>query len=607
MVEEKMGATSGNFKSKSSLYFIDHFGAFFKKMNQISRRKFLDKFGKGLVVSPLLFGGFAPCSEGETLATYPPAVKKSLKLAGKNSGELEKALSYFKEGEKHEAMNFLVGETGRRMYLHFPDRQWRSDLVHGGALPSLDAQVIQAQDLIDNVEWVFYARNTFPWAREMYDRDKKSFFSRVLPYRIGTGPLRQLGDIDAHGRSFFLHEPTYLKMKERHRLSTSFDELRGTLEKYAEDYRKAQDDREKGEVIKHIIAYFNVDFFHRAEACQYFPRGPEELSLDTLLTKGGNQDGNKRGGRCTDLDNALRYALMAVGIPTSATRFIAWPDGDSNHEVVSWDIFGERFDLTAMVHESTLECLQGYRPGSVAKAYEEEWGNWGEASRLVAERNSGDLFPWYIEFYLGTRSMIDVTRHYTPVRDLRFEGITPSQLLFLGVMNNDSDISRFGLATVAVSRSQFPGDVLFKDVGYGKDLLYFAYSHASHDAREDGKFPALFIDRPFLLTKQGEKIDFNDEVKKEESYTLSVGTEDGLSFDVRRKYSFMTFESGKFDSDVKGYPAAQWKTKEITACDAGGSVLLRDIQDGVLYSLYDEQEAKFSRPFAFQNQKLLKY
>src|SRR3989338_773922 len=142
---------------------------------------------------------------------YRAGVQKALISAGRNRSELEKAiLNFSQDPSKLDAICFLVQETPNRLSQFFPGNDWDSMPVE-----TIDAKAIKASYLIENVEYAFKAIELFPWARELYLTDRDTFFRQVLPYRVGTGSLDQLGGLPIHWRAFFLDEKVYNAIKIR--------------------------------------------------------------------------------------------------------------------------------------------------------------------------------------------------------------------------------------------------------------------------------------------------------------------------------------------------------------------------------------------------------
>lgn len=507
---------------------------------------------------------------------YREGVFLALGKAQENAEELREAIRYFeKDKHKLEAVCFLVQETANRIYLEYPENRWENPPVE-----HLDARSVTSEYLIQNVELAFEAAKLFPWANDEYKHDKEAFFSGVLPYRVGTGPLDELGSTNVHWRKFLLDRDTYNRLKEEVGLKTTFEEMHKKLAELAERYKHSHSKEEKVLAIKEVIRYIDCDFLHNNEGVRYFSRGPEELSIKRFLTAEANGEHSMRGGRCTDLDNVLRMCLMSIGIPTTSTRIIAWPNGDGNHEILSWTFGKERFDLNAITTETPgKDYLTPFQLGT-AKVYEELWGDWGQSSAVTRRVGEEEKLPWHIGFYLGTRSMTDVTDRYTRTASMKLSGLKKNSLVYLGVMNNSSDVPSLGVATVAAQRVSEDRSATFDKLGNTK-VLYFAYYYD-----EVGGVPtASVIGKPFALNAEGKMIQFEEEKAGKDAAIVDFSSQFGR-VEPKKEYELVAFGGGG------------WKPKKSVRSDSEGKLELDGIQLGVLYALKDVSSGSFMRPFS---------
>lgn len=534
--------------------------------NKMSRRRALALLG--IAGAGLVLPNWA-CSRQDSLSS---GARRAIASAGSNATQLRSALDHFSEPNKREAMEFLVAETPRRMHRkHKSDHSW--DLAHQDYTEIIDAEVITARELIDNVNLAFRACDAFPWARDLYRENKPLFFSGVLPYRLGTSSLDQLGDIDAHWRQVFLDKSVYEAMQRKHDLTVDFEEIRNRLDGFAQSYNRAKDQKERNVILRDIVDFFEVDFFHK-QGFGYFPRGPEEKTLEVFFTSETKDGVTRKGGRCTDLDNIMRRALMSIGIPTSSVRFTAWPHVDTNHEVMRVILGEDSFDTSAITHKQLGRPFE-FDPGIVSTVLEENWGQRDEMSELVWNLRPGETLPWYMGFYPRTRSTRNVTARYGPVSSLEFNNVTPGGLVYLGVMNNDSD-TQLGTATVIAARASPSGHVKFGDVGRGvRDLVYVPYSYD----KKDGKENARIFERPFVLKTDGG-------IRKlglEEDGEFVSTTIRNLELEPKKDYRLLVFGE------------TAWETRERVSTDETGAINPR-LSDSGLYILKDGRGV-YSRPF----------
>jgi hypothetical protein len=287
--------------------------------------------------------------------------------------------------------------------------------------------------------------------------------------------------------------------------------------------------------------------------------------------------------RSTDLDNVLRMCLMTVGIPTTATRIIAWPNGDSNHEILSFKIGKERFDLNAITTEAPDKSYLTPFELRGAKIYEEKWGDWSQASAVAKAPKDGEKLPWHISFYLGTRSMTDVTDRYTQTTSIKLSGLKEETLVFLGVFNNSSDVPSLGIATVALQRADEKGNATFCNVG-NKDNLYFAYYYDE----VGGEPTADVIGKPFIAHANGSMEQLGEEKTAKDGYIVDFSKTFGR-MEPEKEYVLMAFEGGR------------WEAKKSMKSDSDGKLQLEGIQQEVLYVLKNTESGEFLRPFVLGN------
>ncbi|MEK6894701.1 MAG: hypothetical protein AABX10_04510 [Nanoarchaeota archaeon] len=532
----------------------------------------------------------AGCSSEEDIIEkvpiqYRASVQKAISSAGNNSSELIKALETFKnDSEKLEATSFLVSETPRRMHRKHPV-DWTWDLAHKDYTEISDVAVIKSNDLVDNVNWAFVARDRFPWAKELYDGNKPLFFSGVLPYRLGTSSIQQLPEDVGHWRAIFLDEKVFSAVKEKYGLKTEFKEIEAKLEDLVNSYKQATTPDKKDAVLKDFTRFVEFDFMP-TNGLKYFPRGPEEKTLDVFLTSEVKDGVVRRGGRCTDGDNNSRYLHMSAGIPTSSIRFIAWPAGDDNHEVMRVLLPGKPFDMSTCIHADNNSEQLEYVVGKVGKVYEETWGTRDASSEVVWNLKDGEELPWYINFYLRTRSTTDVTDRYGPTRNVKIQTQRPGQLIYLGVMNNNSD-TPLGTATVAIDRADERGIAEFDKVG-SDSIFYIPYTYDELN----GEPMARAVSFPFVLRKDGTERIFGSGF---DATKYSPSTLTGL--EPERIYELSGFFVQSGWSLRSTITSRNNGTADVSLADSAVYVLRSKSNNGLMYS----------RPFALTDGKIEKF
>ena len=544
-------------------------------------------FGRrGKLVAGLTALALAGCVKQDIIMQVPQQyridVEKAFQEAGQNASELRDTLEEFRsDKEKLEAASFLVSETSRRMHRRHPV-DWTWDLAHKDYTEIPDAHVVKSEDLIDNINWAFVARDRFPWAKELYDRDRPLFFSGVLPYRLGTASLEQLPGINGHWRAMLLDEKVFDEIKQKYGLKMEFSVVSAKLDEIVDAYRSAQTIPQKDAALARFMEFVEIDFM-AGEGLRYFPRGPEEKTLGNFLTPDVKDGQVRRGGRCTDGDNNSRYLYMGVGIPTSSIRFIAWPNGDDNHEVIRILLPGEPFDMSTCIFSDRAQDVK-YVPGKVGKVYEERWGTRDVSSELVWNLNEGEKLPWYIGFYLRTRSTIDVTDRYGPTGDIKIETSRPGQLIYLGVMNNNSD-TQLGTATIAIDRANETGLAEFNKVG-NDGIFYIPYTYDELNGGQNARAVGL----PFVLRRDGSERRFGSGINTTSFPSTLNDLERGRNYELLR----FSGEGWILRSKING---GNDGTADVNLSNSAVSGLRSQ----------DNGKPKYSRPFALTEGKVERF
>ncbi|MFH1514146.1 MAG: transglutaminase domain-containing protein, partial [bacterium] len=183
------------------------------------------------------------------------AFNENIEVMGENRTEFEKAFSSLDSKEKKRAAVFLVAY-----------------------MPLVDLVAMDAQTMIDNIDYAFKAREEFPWAGEY---DETIFFHYVLPHRVSQEPIENF-------RPFFYNE-----LKDRLKGLTTLDEAAVEVNKWCDE---------------------KVDF----KQTQRRDQGP----FETL--KSGY-------GRCEEMMIFYIDAARSVGIPARQAWTPYWAHCDNNH------------------------------------------------------------------------------------------------------------------------------------------------------------------------------------------------------------------------------------------------------------------------------------
>lgn len=208
-----------------------------------------------LLMSCICFG----CSQpyGSIPKQYHALLDSALVRAGENRSEIQMALDSCDDTMK-EGMAFLIA--------------W---------MPQRDLQSLKAAYLLENVEYAYKARQTFPWAKQIPD---SLFLNDVLPYVVMTETR------DAWRKDFYNRFSKYVSG------CTSLEEAILAVNKNIRD-----------ELL--------VDYNTRRKRPDQSPSESIELSMAS----------------CSGLSILLTDALRSVGIPSRIAGTASWHDNRGNH------------------------------------------------------------------------------------------------------------------------------------------------------------------------------------------------------------------------------------------------------------------------------------
>ncbi|MBS3175665.1 transglutaminase domain-containing protein [Candidatus Woesearchaeota archaeon] len=384
-----------------------------------------------------------------------------------NPSGLHELIEHYNHDEaKKSAALFLLEEAKKRVSQVFPEGAPEAEQDKLKPLETIDAnhpQIVEA--LVRNIDFAFQARMQFPWCSELSMED---FMRYVLPYRQGTMDLIQFPTAHVHWREAFLTESGWKKLQMVYGISTPWEEVNQTVQTLVERYNHAPNSQEKHRVKLDLVSYVNTTLWVEKELIAYNPSGAQEKTLEAILKDGG--------GRCSDLTHLSLMHLRALGLPVTTFRIPAWGRGDDNHQLLM--MIGETSEqnvvFDGMRSKPSQDQAYPWKPGGgIPKMYTEEFGVWDNASASVVGRITEH--PWFIDFYLGTRSCRDVTALFTDTVTITIPELEPHKITYLGVLNN---FCSEGIAYIAVEKTDENGTATFHNVGCKGNILYFTETHA---------------------------------------------------------------------------------------------------------------------------------
>lgn len=327
---------------------------------------------------------------------YPPDVAEALEQAGDNLQELEKVFNQYcspDDSLKLQAALFLVGNMEGHGYvtyimhdstgaeidfnvLDYPD--FDALLAAADTLEDLygeidfkknemiyDLETINAEFLINQIDYAFKAWQEKPWAR---DFSFDSFLKYILPYRGSNEPLE-------NWRESFLQK---------------YDGLEEKMENPSNPLEAA------ALINDDIKTWFGFDprfYYH-----------PTDQGLSEMLENGL--------GRCEDMTNLAIYALRANGLAITSDYTPYWANSGNNH---AWNAIA-----TADGHVIPFMGAES-NPGvyklanKMAKVYRKMYGK--QKENLIFQDRQQEKVPRW----LGGKSYLDVTVSYTDVCDVTVE------------------------------------------------------------------------------------------------------------------------------------------------------------------------------------------
>lgn len=379
-------------------------------------------------------------------------IRMAFAHAGANRASLSQALEKA-NAEEREVLYVLLAQSPLRYHFRSTG-EWEPDAASAsGALFGSHARLA--------VE----ARGTFPWTQALSEQDFRAF---VAAYRMTT-------EEPSDWRPHFWNNT----------------ELEGTVQGFSIRMSAAGNDAERSRILRELVHFLNSEWL--ASRVRYEPRGMPDLAPEATLEQGR--------GRCTDLTNTAIALLRSYGIAATGVRTIWWPRQDSNHYWIGvldpwthlwYDVEGA---AKGACDEEYFQCQRHNAAQPHAKVYRIVPGlERGRVSGLLQEEE-GPLPP-FVNFYLRSLPMEDVTRLYAPTLSVTLGEMPASRIVYLCVFNNG------GWLEVAAERAGSDGRVTFRDVG-SEDVLYLPTWTEPKDTRAVQKAAG----RPFLLKADGRRVE----------------------------------------------------------------------------------------------------
>lgn len=326
---------------------------------------------------------------------FPGPVTAVLEKAGKNRGELEKAIRYFEQGNdslKVKAVYFLVAN----MDIHYSvDYYWadsagnrvvynelnydnpeaavvalaRLKEVHGRLTPVAytyrDIDTMKAEWLIENVEKAFEVWKSASASHLSFD----DFCEYILPYRVSVEPLQNWR---ATYRTMF----AWIRDSAGNKSNTQVALLTGNC-----------------------LRNWFVNTYGQEERKEPLPRlGPLQLVF-------------RKKGPCEDISDLATYVLRSQGVPISADVIPMWATSTGGHftnTVLEKDQHPVFFDASVSESENTLSR----EPSKVIRVTYAR-----QPETLAQQQAEKDIPPGF----LRTSNYKDVTAQYWEVADVTCE------------------------------------------------------------------------------------------------------------------------------------------------------------------------------------------
>lgn len=404
--------------------------------------------------------------------------------------------------DKAHVARFLIGEARRSVSQSFDPSVIEPNQHRVNPTEVRDYDVLTPESLQHNIDLAFDARERLPWARAL---SLENFTRLIAPYRCSTTAVDQFAGTDMHWREVLTTQRGWNFLRENYGVQTSWDTVSSTMQGFSDRFTAAGSSEQRAQVMREMIRWSNTALWNGEEGLGYVSSNAQEKTLGEVLQNGG--------GRCSDMTHFTRMFHMAWGIPTTMVRLPAYGHTDDNHQVLSTLVEGSWLTYDGLCSPREGDSYWITRIGA-PKIYRLVPGRWDDASALIAGNRASH--PWHLNFYLGTRPMVDVTDEYWDTTTLRVPGFEPNSIAYLNVMNN---FCADDLAAVAAVRADGSGIATFENVG--TELLYFVGGSA---------ILAHSPDRIEHLNRSGTARDYSVPLLQEGvQYRLHRWTEEGFA------------------------------------------------------------------------------
>ena len=486
----------------------------------------------------------------------PANVAEILQKSGNNRSELEKVIRHYQRPEdslKLKAAYFLIGNMGQQSYIHYIVADTNGNDMHFNVLdyPNYDKMVqawdsletiygkienkpdtiiydynkVTAEYLITNIDLAFKAWREFPWAKHInFDQ----FCEYILPYRSTNEPLE-------NWRPYFYKKYQWVK-----------------------DSVKNPDDPVEAAILinNDIKSWFTFD--------SRFYRQSTDQGLKEML--------KNKMGRCEDMTNLAIYAMRAMGIPVMSDFTPYWAKTGNNH---AWNAIIDK-NGKVIIFMGGLTNPGEYHLGQAkAKVYRKTFAK--QPNSLAAIKPEWEKVPPYID----RNNIIDVTRDYTPVSDVKLtlekEVPDSTDYAYICVFNTGE------WKAIHWSAIDSGKKVNFTDMG--RDIAYLPAYYVHEKIIPAGS--------PFILTKKGKIVFLKANTKKLIRVKLISTTQKvtrNATDNIKR--TFLT--------PGMNYKLFYWdgKWKELGEKKAGkGPLIFNNVPSNALYWLVAEKSRKQERIF----------
>ena len=508
---------------------------------------------KKVILSFIIAVFISACQSGYEV---PANVAEVLQKSADNRSELEKVIRHYQNPEdslKLKAAYFLIGNMGQQSYIHYivadsngndmrfnvldyPDydkmvQAWDSLETIYGKIENkpdtiiYDYDLVTAKYLINNIDLAFKAWEEFPWAKHI---NFQQFCEYILPYRSTNEPLE-------NWRSYFYKKYQWVR-----------------------DSIKNSDDPVEAAILinNDIKSWFTFD--------SRFYRQSTDQGLEEML--------KNKMGRCEDMTNLAIYAMRAMAIPVMSDFTPYWAKTGNNH---AWNAIIDKNGRVIIFMGGLNNPGEYELEQAKAKVYRKTFAK--QPNSLAAIKPKWEKAPHYI----NRDNIIDVTRDYTPVSDVKLtlEKDVPDSANYAYIcVFNTGEWKAIHWSAIDAGKK-----VNFTDMG--RDIAYL---------------PAYYVHEkiipaspPFILTKEGKIVFLKANTKKIIRVKLISTTQKvtrNATDNIKRTFLNPGMKYKLF------YWDGNWK--ELGEKQAGkGPLVFNNVPSNALYWLVAENSRKQERIF----------